>query len=106
MSVVLNRTRSDAFPDCIYDVIYQSLETKTGKTVYQFSTVANGTIDTAEISPECHLALAKIECGEVAEDIVAFETKDSNCLEKWFNPALTYKDHQFYTLKPTEKTMR
>ena len=86
----MNRVSSDEFPGSVEEVIYQP---------HQFSTVSNGTIDTVEISPECHEALARIECGAVAAEIVAFETIDSQTLDKYFNVAFTYRNHQFYTSK-------
>jgi N-acetylmuramoyl-L-alanine amidase len=94
MSVVFNRKESGNYPDTIHDVIYQKLG-----DYYQFSTVSNGSIDQVEISAEAHLALARIEKGEVAPQIVAFETLTSNKLDKYFTRAFEYKDHRFYTEK-------
>lgn len=90
MSVVLNRVNNSEFPDSITDVINQK---------YQFSTVLNGSIDKVEISPECHEALARIERGDIAPEIIAFETTKSKTLDKYFSCAFTYRDHQFYTLR-------
>lgn len=86
MSVVLNRVNSSEFPDNIHDVIYQQ---------YQF--YAKG-IGKTEITPECHEALARIEMGEVAPQIVAFEKTTSKTLDKYFCSAFEYRDHKFYTL--------
>jgi N-acetylmuramoyl-L-alanine amidase len=88
MSVVFNRRENKAFPDNIHDVIYQD---------HQFSTVTNGSIDRVEVSNEAHLALARVERGEVAPEIVAFETVDSSVLDKYFTQAFEYRDHRFYT---------
>lgn len=90
MSVVLNRVNNSEFPDSITDVINQK---------YQFSTVLNGSIDKVEISPECHEALARIERGDVAPEIIGFETSKSKTLDKYFSYAFAYRDHQFYTLR-------
>jgi N-acetylmuramoyl-L-alanine amidase len=87
MSVVLNRVKSPEFPDSIKAVIYQES---------QF--YAKG-IGKTEISPECHEALARIERGDVAPQIIAFERTTNKTLEKYFSSAFGYRDHQFYTLK-------
>lgn len=94
MSVIMNRRESDTFPNTIHDVIYQRI----GKH-YQFSTVANGSINRVEVSPECHAALARIEQGEVREDIIGFETLNSSVLDRYFDGAFEYKDHRFYVEK-------
>ena len=86
MSVVLNRVKSEAFPDSISSVIYQRS---------QF--YAQG-IGATELTPEVHEALARIEMGDVAPQIVAFEKSSSNELDKYFSKAFEYKDHTFYTL--------
>lgn len=90
MSVVYNRVHSSDFPNTIKEVIYQP---------YQFSTVTNGSIDKVEISTECHLALAKLEMGNVVPKIVAFETLKSNSNDKYFNKVYQYEGHKFYTKK-------
>ena len=87
MSVVLNRVNNPEFPDNIHDVIYAE---------NQF--YAEG-IGKTEISPECHEALARIERGDVAPQIVAFEKTTNRTLEKYFSSAFGYRDHVFYTLK-------
>lgn len=87
MSVILNRRASSEFPDSIHDVIYQS-----GQFYTKGMTAAEPTADT-------HLALARIERGEVAPDIIAFESGKSIALDKYFNYAFSYRDHKFYTRK-------
>ena len=87
MSVVLNRVNNPEFPDNIHDVIYAE---------NQF--YAEG-IGKTEISPECHEALARIERGDVAPQIIAFEKTTNRTLEKYFSSAFGYRDHVFYTLK-------
>lgn len=100
MSVVLNRVRDEIFPSSITDVIYQKARTKKGNIVHQFSSVADKRIEEQTVlSKEVHEALAKIESGDVAAEIIAFEVKDSTALDKYFNYAFTYKDHRFYTKK-------
>lgn len=86
MSVVLNRVDSPEFPDNIHDVVYQE---------YQFYTKGMK----SEISPEAHEALARIEKGDVAPQIIGFEKSTSKFLEKYFCSAFDYRDHTFYTLK-------
>ena len=51
-NVVLNRVKSELFPDCVTDVVYQH-----SNGVYQFSPVKNGTIDTVLISEETKQAV-------------------------------------------------
>jgi N-acetylmuramoyl-L-alanine amidase len=88
MSVVINRVRSDTWPDTIREVIYQKS---------QFSSVGDGRIDKLEISAAAHEALATIETGDVAEEIIGFEVKTSEVLDKYFKRAFEFKDHRFYT---------
>lgn len=87
MSVVYNRVHDPEFPDNYHDVIYQP---------YQFYSQGIGK---TEITPECHEALAKLEMGNVAPQIVAFEKTTSKTLDQYFCSAFEYRDHQFYTLK-------
>lgn len=51
------------------------------------------------LSSEVHEALAMIECGEVAKQIIAFEVKDSTALDKYFEYVFTFRDHRFYVEK-------
>ena len=90
MSVVLNRVADEDWPDTIREVIYQTS---------QFSSVSDGHFDAAEISPEAHEALAKIETGDVAPEIIGFETVDSTVNDKYFDQAFVHKDHKFYVKK-------
>ena len=100
MSVVLNRVNSSEFPDSITEVVYQKARTKKGNIIYQFSSVADNRIEEQTVlSKEVHEALVKIESGEVAEEIIAFEVKDSTALDKYFKYAFTFRDHRFYTKK-------
>ena len=90
MSVVLNRVADEAWPNTIKEVIYQTS---------QFSSVSDGHFDAAEISPEAHEALAKIETGEIAPYIIGFETVNSTVNDKYFDEAFAHKDHKFYVKK-------
>lgn len=90
MSVVINRKNDEAFPDTIKEVAYQK---------NCFATVITGKINKVELSLEAHTALARIEKGEVKPDIVGFENKSNNSLERYFDFAFTYLDHNFYTNK-------
>lgn len=94
MSVVLNRAsdEGDIWPDNIHDVIFQP---------HQFATRH---WEKAEITVEAHLALAEIEKGNVIPDIIAFETKNSDALDKYFDEAFEYKNHKFYVKKSTKCT--
>ena len=100
MSVVLNRVNSSEFPDSITEVVYQKARTKKGNIIHQFSSVADNRIEEQTVlSKEVHEALGRIESGEVAEEIIAFEVKDSTALDKYFKYAFTFRDHRFYTKK-------
>lgn len=99
MSVVYNRVNDESFPDNVLDVINEKHKTKDGRVVYQFETVRNGTQAKAEPSAEAHRALARIEQGEVAKEIIGFENKKSSTLDKYFDRAFEYRDHIFYVKK-------
>lgn len=91
MSVVLNRVKSPDYPDTLKEVIYQP---------YQFSSVNDGNFDGQEtLSTDTHEALARIEAGDVAEEIIAFETINNRELDKYFCEAFTFRNHRFYTSK-------
>lgn len=100
MSVVLNRVNSSEFPNSITEVVYQKARTKKGNIIHQFSSVADNRIEEQTVlSKEVHEALERIESGEVAAEIIAFELKDSTALDKYFKYAFTFRDHRFYTKK-------
>lgn len=90
MSVVINRTISEDFPADIHSVIHQK---------GAFSAVKNGSFDKAEPSEECMMALDRIKSGDIAPEIIAFEAKSSDVLDKYFLYAFTFKGHKFYTKK-------
>ena len=89
MSVVMNRVESPDFPDTIGEVIFQD---------HQFSSVSDGNFDNVVIlTAEAHEALARIEGGDIADEIIGFEVKTSRELDKYFLEAFEYRDHRFYT---------
>ena len=92
MEVILNRVVSEDFPNTVQEVIYQS---------GQFESVTNGSIYKAEISAECHLALAEVEKNlEADNSIIAFETSvNGHALSKYFDYVYTIGSHDFYTIK-------
>lgn len=92
MTVIVNRVRSDDFPDTVLGVVSQE---------GQFDSFKNGSYLTAEITPECHLALATIEKNmNLDTGIVAFETAENGyVLTRWFDVAYQYRDHVFYKQK-------
>ena len=90
MSVVLNRVSSEDFPADIHSVIHQP---------GAFSAVRNGSFDRAEPSEECMMALERIKSGDIAPEIIAFEAKSSDVLDRYFLYVFTHKGHKFYTKK-------
>lgn len=94
MSVVMNRVESPDFPDTIGEVIFQE---------HQFSSVSDGNFDNVAIlAAEAHEALARIEEGDIADEIIGFEVKTSRELDKYFLEAFEYRDHRFYTMDFTK----
>lgn len=87
MSVVLNRVNSPDFPNSIHAVIYQR---------HQFYTKG---MQSAEITPEVHTALAKLEMGNIYPELIAFERSNNTALDVYFSKAYEYKEHTFYTVK-------
>jgi spore germination cell wall hydrolase CwlJ-like protein len=87
MSVIINRVSSSEYPNTIHGVIHQS---------HQFYTKG---MKSAEITPEVHMALARLEMGNLYPELVAFERKDNNALDVYYSEAFTHGDHTFYTCK-------
>lgn len=87
MSVIMNRVSSSEYPNTIHEVIHQS---------HQFYTKG---MKSAEITPEVHMALARLEMGNLYPELVAFERKDNNALDVYYSEAFTLGDHTFYTCK-------
>lgn len=87
MSVIINRVNSEEWPDNVHDVIHQK---------GQFATKG---MSKAEPTWETHYALAYLESGNLVPEIIAFEKKDNNALDRYFSEAFAYRDHTFYTSK-------
>lgn len=90
LSVIANRVASPTFPGTITEVLMQK---------GQFSTVTTGAYKKVKISQETKAAMERINAGDIAQQIIAFETTDSIELEKYFQKAFNHKDHTFYTEK-------
>ena len=92
MRVVVNRVKSDQFPDSIQEVITQPS---------QFESYSNGTYQKADISTDSHMALAMLEANREADtEIIAFEANWNNqSLLRYFDMAYVYKGHTFYQIK-------
>lgn len=86
MSVIWNRVQSEDYPDTVSEVV---------SAKKQFAAPA----DHEDVCPDVHLALARLESGDVCPEIIAFEGVQSNVLEKYARYAFTYKQHKFYTNK-------
>jgi N-acetylmuramoyl-L-alanine amidase len=99
MSTVINRMTNKEWPNTVLEVINERHKTKSGRIVYQFQSVSNGRFNRAKINKESEEALSRIEHGEVAPEIVAFERTDSDALDKYFARTFEFKDHRFYTQK-------
>ena len=87
MSVILNRVKSSDYPNTIHEVIHQS---------HQFYTKG---MQSAQITPEVHMALAELEMGNCYPEIVAFERSDNSSLDVYYDEAFQFRDHSFYTVK-------
>lgn len=91
MQVVYNRMASDIFPDTITEVISQKK---------QFKTYETGAYQNAQLTVDCHLALAEFEKGTYKDQpIIGFEMTGLRDLDEYFEYAFTLKGHDFYTLR-------
>lgn len=99
LSVIMNRVEDPEWPDNVHDVIYQCVTDKAGVKHYQFSTIMDGRAETAEPTEACEMAMVRIEEGEIAPEIIAFDLKDAGILEKYFEPVFDYRDHRFFVKK-------
>ncbi len=95
-NVVMNRVRSDCFPNTITEVVYQ----RSGRGA-QFSPVSDGRIDRVGISAETVEAVSRALGGEdVSAGALYFRSVNSR--SGWFdhslNRVLEYGNHIFYTL--------
>ena len=97
-NVVLNRVKSELFPDCVTDVVYQH-----SNGVYQFSPVKNGTIDTVSISEETkqavELALDGMDLSKGALYFAARNAANEKNM-RWFDTHLVrlfaHGGHEFF----------
>lgn len=94
---VLNRVKSDLFPDSIHEVIFQYDETSG---VYQFSCVGNGRWDRIEPDPECYEAVSEIRNWEhdYSEGALYFESckEDDNWHSRNLNFLYQSDELRFY----------
>ena len=99
MLVVINRVRSDRFPDTIKEVIYQ----RTGSGGWQFSTMQEGgRWYTTEPDRECReaLELIRIEKWDESRGALYFESAGkSDWHRKNLEFLFRYGNHYFYTDK-------
>lgn len=98
-NVVLNRVKSDKFPDSIEEVILQK---ENGTT--QFSPVANGSFYTIEVTEETREVVDRALCGEdVSQGALYFAARKYANPDKmkWFDTHLTflfeYGGHEFFS---------
>jgi N-acetylmuramoyl-L-alanine amidase len=95
-NVVMNRVRSDNFPNSISEVVYQ----KSGGKA-QFSPTVDGRINSVSISADTVEAVARVMNGEDFSQGALF-FRAAYCKNSWFDRALTrvieYGNHIFYTL--------
>lgn len=87
--VVLNRTKSNKFPDTVHDVIYEPK---------QFSPISNGRFDSVEPNKDCYKALEMVKSGwDESNGALYFESCEG---ESWHsrNLQLLFKVgcHRFY----------
>lgn len=91
MSVIINRVNDPDWPDNVHDVIYAR---------GAFSSIKDGNFAKAAATSEAaDEAWQRIDSGDICPQIVAFESLESNVLDKWFMEAFTYRHHKFYTKK-------
>lgn len=95
-NVVMNRVRSDRFPNSVTEVVYQR---HNGQA--QFSPTANSRIDQVSVSPDTVEAVARVMSGEDGSSGALF-FRSVSCKSGWFDRALTrvleHGNHIFYTL--------
>ncbi len=93
-NVILNRVKSEEFPDSVTKVVYQPS---------QFSPVSNGTIDTCKVSSETVESVARALKGEdYSQGALFFMNRAASRggAVKWFDGRLTYlfrhESHEFF----------
>ncbi|MDO4332582.1 MAG: cell wall hydrolase [Eubacteriales bacterium] len=97
-NVVLNRVKSDQFPDTVTEVVYQ----RSGKKA-QFSPVGNGSIETIQASEETVEAVERALNGEdISQGALYFAARSAADPQNmnWFDECLTrlfsYGGHEFF----------
>lgn len=97
-NVVLNRVKSELFPDCVTEVVYQH-----SNGVYQFSPVKNGTIDTVLVSEETKQAVAMALDGtDLSKGALYFAARNAANEKnmRWFDTHLVrlfaHGGHEFF----------
>lgn len=94
--VVLNRVRSNEFPNDVESVIFQYLKDSKGKKRYQFSTIVDGAYDKAawNISEDSFKAAYQEYHAErrVDDSLLSFTAGSYN---PYFTPAYVHGDHYF-----------
>ncbi len=95
-NVVMNRVRSESFPNTISEVVYQR---SNGNA--QFSPISDGRIDQVSVSQETVEAVARALSGEdVSSGALYFRAVNSR--SSWFdqslNRVLEHGNHIFYTM--------
>lgn len=93
-NVILNRVKSDQFPDSVTDVVYQPS---------QFSPVSNGSINTCQVSSETVESVNRALKGEdYSQGALFFMNRSAsrNKAVQWFDGRLTYlfgyQGHEFF----------
>lgn len=86
MMVILNRIKSDKFPNTISEVIYQ----RDCNGNAQFAVIDDGRFDKTEPNVDSHLALARIESGEDTSEGALFFEASTNSSNSWHSKHLTF----------------
>ena len=80
MMVVINRLRSDDFPDSISEIIFQTTNVN-GKVYYQF--LPKSKLDKVEPNADSHVALAMVEQGiDTSQGAIYYESS-TNSNQSW-----------------------
>lgn len=91
LNVVINRVNSPKYPDSIKAVVFYP---------NAFSSVQNGRYERCKVTKQAHEALALLEGGEpLDKSIIGFEITGNKALEKYFDYAYTFGNHDFYMEK-------
>lgn len=97
-NVVLNRVKSELFPDTVTDVVYQH-----SNGIYQFSPVKDGRLNQIAVSKETQDAVDRALAGEdISRGALYFMARRAVSEEKksWFDSRLTwlfaYGGHEFF----------